>query len=114
MQRTHFDQQKNINNSALDHFRVCHQTTLAFLEIWAGTRGAAGTSFVSEGHAAAGQLTLQFRAELFNVLNRANFRAPSAITFTPSGLRYRRAITSTSTSSRQTWFGLNKAERDNL
>ena len=53
------------------------------------------------------RLTLQFRAELFNLLNRANFSAPNAITFTPSGTSPTAGlITSTSTSSRQTQFAL--------
>ncbi len=53
------------------------------------------------------RFTLQFRAELFNLLNRANFSAPNAITFTPSGVSPTAGlITSTSTSSRQTQFAL--------
>ncbi len=51
--------------------------------------------------------TMQFRAELFNVLNRANFSAPNAIVFTPTGVSPTAGvITSTSTSSRQIQFGL--------
>jgi Carboxypeptidase regulatory-like domain len=50
---------------------------------------------------------LQFRAELFNVLNHANFNQPNAITFTPSGPNPTAGlITSTSTTSRQIQFGL--------
>ena len=50
---------------------------------------------------------LQFRAELFNVLNRANFNTPNAIVFTPSGVSPSAGvITSTSTNSRQVQFGL--------
>ncbi|MGI8773084.1 MAG: carboxypeptidase regulatory-like domain-containing protein [Acidobacteriaceae bacterium] len=50
---------------------------------------------------------LQFRAEFFNVLNRANFNTPNAIAFTPSGVSPTAGlITSTSTSSRQVQFGL--------
>jgi hypothetical protein len=50
---------------------------------------------------------LQFRAELFNVLNRANFNTPNAIVFTPTGVSPTAGvITSTSTSSRQIQFGL--------
>ncbi len=53
------------------------------------------------------RLNLQFRAELFNVLNRANFNTPNAITFTPTGVSPTAGvITSTSTSSRQLQFGL--------
>ncbi len=53
------------------------------------------------------RLALQFRAELFNLLDRANFNAPNAITFTPTGVSPTAGlITSTSTSSRQTQFGL--------
>ncbi len=53
------------------------------------------------------RLNLQFRAELFNVLNRANFNTPNAITFTPTGVSPTAGvITSTSTSSRQVQFGL--------
>ena len=53
------------------------------------------------------RLSLQFRAELFNLLNRANFGAPNAITFTPSGVSPTAGlITSTSTSSRQTQFAI--------
>jgi len=49
----------------------------------------------------------QFRAELFNLLNRANFNTPNAITFTPTGsLAQAGVITSTSTTSRQIQFGL--------
>jgi hypothetical protein len=50
---------------------------------------------------------LQFRAELFNVLNRANFNQPNAVVFTPTGVSPTAGlITSTSTSSRQIQFGL--------
>ena len=58
-------------------------------------------------------LRLQFRAEIFNLLNRANFNTPNLIVFTPpsatnptgvSGTAG--AITSTSTTSRQVQFGL--------
>ena len=50
---------------------------------------------------------LEFRAEQFNILNRANFNAPNAVTFTPTGVSPTAGvITSTSTSSRQTQFAL--------
>lgn len=50
---------------------------------------------------------LQFRAEIFNLLNRANFNLPNAVVFTPSGVSPTAgAITSTSTTSRQVQFGL--------
>jgi hypothetical protein len=58
-------------------------------------------------------LNLQFRAEIFNLLNRANFNTPNLIVFTPptatnpSGLSGTEgAITSTSTTSRQVQFAL--------
>lgn len=59
------------------------------------------------------RFNVQFRAELFNLLNRANFNTPNLIAFTPpttanptgiSGTAG--AITSTSTTSRQVQFGL--------
>ena len=53
------------------------------------------------------RLSLQFRAEFFNILNRANFNTPSLITFTPTGVSGTAgAITSTSTTARQIQFGL--------
>ena len=52
-------------------------------------------------------LTLEFRGELFNLLNRANFNTPNLIVFTPSGLSATAgSITSTSTTSRQVQFAL--------
>ena len=57
--------------------------------------------------------TVQFRAEIFNLLNRANFNTPNLITFTPptaanptgvSGTAG--AITSTATTARQVQFGI--------
>ncbi len=50
--------------------------------------------------------TLQFRAEFFNILNRANFNTPNAVTFTPTVSPTAGLITSTATSSRQIQFGL--------
>jgi hypothetical protein len=56
------------------------------------------------------RMGLQFRAEIFNLLNRANFNTPSLITFTPSGVSGTAgAISSTSTTSRQIQFGLKLA-----
>jgi hypothetical protein len=53
------------------------------------------------------RVNLQFRAEIFNLLNRANFATPNLIVFTPSGVSGTAgAITGTSTSSRQVQFGL--------
>ena len=53
------------------------------------------------------QLNLQFRAEIFNLLNRANFNQPNAVVFTPSGVSPTTGvITSTTTTSRQVQFGL--------
>ncbi len=52
-------------------------------------------------------MKLQFRAEIFNLLNRSNFNTPNLITFTPSGVSGTAgAVTSTSTTSRQVQFGL--------
>jgi len=58
-------------------------------------------------------LRLQFRAEIFNLLDRANFNTPNLIVFTPptaanpTGLSGTAgAVTSTSTTSRQVQFGL--------
>ena len=52
-------------------------------------------------------LNLQFRAEFFNLLNRANFNTPNAVVFTPTGVSPTAGIiTSTSTTSRQIQFGL--------
>jgi hypothetical protein len=59
------------------------------------------------------RMQLQFRAEIFNILNRANFNTPNLIVFTPptatnpTGLSGTAgAITSTSTTARQVQFGL--------
>jgi Carboxypeptidase regulatory-like domain len=63
-------------------------------------------SFLKDTHLTE-RWNLQFRAELFNVLNHTNFNQPNAITFTPSGVNPTAGlITSTSTTSRQVQFGL--------
>jgi Carboxypeptidase regulatory-like domain len=53
------------------------------------------------------KLNLQFRAEFFNLLNRANFSFPNAVTFTPTGVSPTAGlITSTATTSRQIQLGV--------
>ncbi|MGH9355168.1 MAG: carboxypeptidase regulatory-like domain-containing protein, partial [Terriglobia bacterium] len=54
-------------------------------------------------------LSLEFRAEIFNILNHANFNTPNLIVFTsPAGIPSSAAgkITATSTASRQVQFGM--------
>jgi hypothetical protein len=53
------------------------------------------------------RMSVEFRAEIFNLLNRANFNTPNLIVFTPSGVSGTAgAVTSTSTTSRQVQFAL--------
>ncbi|MGO9966326.1 MAG: hypothetical protein ACLPY2_03555 [Bryobacteraceae bacterium] len=55
------------------------------------------------------RLKLQFRAELFNILNRASFGIPNTVVFTAAGNTpspTAGVITSTATTSRQIQFGL--------
>jgi hypothetical protein len=55
------------------------------------------------------RVNLQFRAELFNILNHANFGTPNAVVFSsasPTPASTAGVITSTSTTSRQIQFGL--------
>jgi Carboxypeptidase regulatory-like domain/TonB-dependent Receptor Plug Domain len=53
------------------------------------------------------RFSTQFRAEFFNILDRANFNTPNLVVFTPSGVSPTAGvITSTSTSSRQIQFAL--------
>ncbi|HEY1767421.1 MAG TPA: carboxypeptidase-like regulatory domain-containing protein [Terracidiphilus sp.] len=53
------------------------------------------------------RMNLEFRAELFNLLDRANFNTPNLVVFTPTGVSPTAGvITSTSTTSRQVQFAL--------
>ena len=53
------------------------------------------------------KLSLQFRAELFNLLNRANFNTPNLVAFTPSGVSPTAGVvTGTSTTARQVQFAV--------
>jgi hypothetical protein len=52
-------------------------------------------------------MAVEFRLEVFNILNRANFNTPNLVVFTPSGVSPTAGVvTSTSTPSRQIQFGL--------
>ena len=55
------------------------------------------------------RINLQFRAEFFNILNRANFGSPNAVVFSSASTTpapTAGVITSTATTSRQIQFGL--------
>lgn len=53
------------------------------------------------------RLSLQFRVELFNLLNRSNFNTPNLVVFTPSGVSPTAGVvTGTSTTSRQVQFAM--------
>ena len=70
--------------------------------------GAGHLGFLGgQRHCVHERLNLQFRAEIFNLLDRANFNTPNLIVFTPSGVSGTAgAITSTSTTARQVQFGV--------
>ncbi|HEV2324670.1 MAG TPA: carboxypeptidase-like regulatory domain-containing protein [Terracidiphilus sp.] len=53
------------------------------------------------------RVSLQLRAELFNLLNRANFNTPNLVVFTPSGVSPTAGlVTGTSTTARQVQFAM--------
>jgi hypothetical protein len=72
--------------------------------------GLAATDFsIGKNTAISEKLRAQFRAEFFNIFNRANFATPNAVVFSsagsaPSGTAG--VITATATTSRQIQFGL--------
>jgi hypothetical protein len=72
--------------------------------------GLATTDFaVAKNTAISERLRAQFRAEFFNIFNRANFGTPNAVVFSSAGSAPSSTagvITSTSTTSRQIQFGL--------
>ena len=72
--------------------------------------GLATTDFsVAKNTAISEKVRAQFRAEFFNILNRANFGTPNAVVFSSAGsapATTAGVITSTSTTSRQIQFGL--------
>jgi hypothetical protein len=64
---------------------------------------------VAKNTAISERLRAQFRAEFFNIFNRANFGTPNAVVYTAAGAAPSPTagiITSTSTTSRQIQFGL--------
>jgi hypothetical protein len=64
---------------------------------------------VAKNTAISERLRAQFRAEFFNIFNRANFGTPNAVVFSSAGsppASTAGVITSTSTTSRQIQFGL--------
>ena len=70
---------------------------------------AATDSSVAKNTILTERLKLQFRAEFFNIFNRANFATPNAVVFssaTATPASTAGVITATSTSSRQIQFGL--------
>ncbi|MBV8842235.1 MAG: carboxypeptidase regulatory-like domain-containing protein, partial [Bryobacterales bacterium] len=72
--------------------------------------GIAGVDFSTlKNTTLSERITLQFRAEFFNILNHANFNTPNTVVYTSatSGISPTAGvITSTSTTSRQVQFGL--------
>ena len=93
----------------------------AFVNPAAGTYGNTGRDVLTgpglanldfsllKGIQVTERLHAQFRAEFFNVLNRANFGSPNAVVFTSAGTTPAPTaglITTTSTTSRQIQFGL--------
>ena len=70
--------------------------------------GLATWDFSALKQTAVGErMNVQFRAEIFNLLNRANFSTPNLIVFTPAGVSGTAgAISSTATTARQVQFGL--------
>jgi hypothetical protein len=76
-------------------------------DVYTGPGLATWDFSVMKNTAITERFNLQFRTEIFNLLNRANFNTPNLIVFTPSGVSGTAgAINSTSTTTRQIQFAL--------